>query len=100
MKLKTMILLAMALGCGLVAMVGVQQVLAERKNAGGNKVAVLVARMEIEAGAELKDTNVVFEDRPIENVPQGAVTNVEQYKERATTVRLFPGELVLQAKLG
>ena len=100
MKLKTMILLAMALGCGLVAMVGVQQVLAERKNTGGNKVAVLVARMEIEAGAELKDTNVVFEDRPIETVPQGAVTNAEQYKDRATTVRLFPGELVLQAKLG
>lgn len=100
MKLKTMILLAMALGCGLVAMVGVQQVLAERKNKDGNKVAVLVARMEIDAGSELKDTNVVFEERPIETVPQGAVTSVEQYKDRSTTVRLFPGELVLQAKLG
>jgi pilus assembly protein CpaB len=100
MKLKTMILLAMALGCGLVAMVGVQQVLAERQQKGGNKVSVLVARMEIEAGAEITDTNVVFEDRPIENVPQEAVTSVEQYAKRATTVRLFPGELVLQAKLG
>lgn len=100
MKLKTMILLAMALGCGLVAMVGVQQVLAERQQKGGNKVAVLVARLEIEAGGELKEENVVFEERPIETLPQGTVTAVEQYQKRATTVRLIPGELILQGKLG
>jgi pilus assembly protein CpaB len=100
MKLKTMVLLAMALGCGLVAMVGVQQVLAERKTDGGNKVSVLVARMEIDAGAELKEENVAFEEREVQTVPQGAVTDAEQYKRRATTVRLFPGELILQAKMG
>jgi pilus assembly protein CpaB len=100
MKLKTMVLLAMALGCGLVAMVGVQQVLAERKTDGGNKVSVLVARMEIEPGAELREENVAFEDREVQTVPQGAVTDAEQYKRRATTVRLFPGELILQAKMG
>ncbi len=100
MKLKTMVLLAMALGCGLVAMVGVQQVLAERKSSGGNKVSVLVARMEIDAGAELKEENVAFEEREVQTVPQGAVTDAEQYKRRATTVRLFPGELILQAKMG
>jgi pilus assembly protein CpaB len=100
MKLKTMVLLAMALGCGLVAMVGVQQVLAERKSSGGNKVSVLVARMEIDAGAELKEENVAFEEREDQTIPQGAVTDPEQYKRRATTVRLFPGELILQAKMG
>lgn len=100
MKLKTLVLLAMALGCGLIAMVGVQQVLAERQGNVAETVEVLVARTEIDPGAEITETNTIFEPRPKESVPEGAVVNKEQYLKRATTIRLFPGEIVIQKKLG
>ena len=100
MKLKTLVLLAMALGCGLVAMVGVQQVLAERNGNVAETLEVLVARSEIDPGAEITETNTIFEARPKSSVPEGAVVNQEQYMKRATTIRLFPGEIILQKKLG
>jgi pilus assembly protein CpaB len=100
MKLKTLVLLAMALGCGLIAMVGVQQVLAERQGNEAATVEVLVARSEIDPGAEITETNTIFEVRPQASVPDGAVVNKEQYMKRATTIRLFPGEIVIQKKLG
>lgn len=101
MKLKSMVLLALALGCGLVAMLGVQQILTRgEQDPDAGKIKVLVARMEIEPGTRLDETNVAFEGYPEEKVPQGAVLDAKQYEERATKVRLYPGEVVLEKKLG
>jgi pilus assembly protein CpaB len=94
-----MVLLAMALGCGLVAMLGVQQILSGEQKVK-DTVPVLVAKQEIGAGMKLEASQVGFEDWPRENVPAGAVTSVSQYEERALKVRAYPGDVVLQAKLG
>jgi pilus assembly protein CpaB len=99
MKTKSMVLLAMALGCGLVAMLGVQQILSgEHKTR--DTVPVLVAKQEIGMGKKLDPSQVAFEDWPRENVPAGAVTNAAQYEERALKVHAYPGDVILQAKLG
>jgi pilus assembly protein CpaB len=89
----------MALGCGLVAMLGVQQILSGEQKPK-DTVPVLVAKQEIGAGVKLEASQVAFEEWPKENVPAGAVTSVAQYEERALKVRAYPGDVVLQAKLG
>jgi pilus assembly protein CpaB len=99
MKTKSMVLLAMALGCGLVAMLGVQQILSGEQRTK-DTVPVLVAKQEIGAGMKLEAAQVGFEDWPRENVPAGAVTSPAQYEERALKVRAYPGDVILQAKLG
>jgi pilus assembly protein CpaB len=99
MKTKSMVLLAMALGCGLVAMLGVQQILSGEQRTK-DTVPVLVAKQEIGAGMKLEAAQVGFEDWPRENVPPGAVTNPSQYEDRALKVRAYPGDVILQAKLG
>lgn len=99
MKTKSMVLLAMALGCGLVAMLGVQQILSGEQKVK-DTVPVLVAKQEIGAGVKLDPAQVAFEEWPRENVPVGAVTELAQYEERALKVRSYPGDVILLAKLG
>jgi len=99
MKTKSIVLLAMALGCGLVAMLGVQQILSGEKQVK-DTVLVLVAKQEIGAGIKLEPAQVKFEEWPRENLPPGAVTDVAQYEERALKVRAYPGDVILLAKLG
>ena len=62
MKLKSVLLLAVAMSCGLVAMLGVQQVLSGDKqvNQDDNVTKVLVATAEIVPGHRLDESNVVF----------------------------------------
>lgn len=99
MKMKSAVLLAMALGCGLVAMLGVQQILSgEQKPV--DTVPVLIAKQEIPPGVEIEPTFVAFEQRPRDTVPEGAVTEASQYENRALKVRAYGGDTILQAKLG
>lgn len=99
MKAKSMVLLALALGCGLVAMLGVQQILSGEQKPK-DTVPVLVAKQEIPPGVRIDPTQVGFEEWPKETVPPGAVTDVAQVEERALKVRTYPGDVILQAKLG
>ncbi|MBR9802354.1 hypothetical protein GYB59_11990, partial [bacterium] len=54
MKMKTLLVLAFAVGCGLIAMVGVQQMIAQQSNKDQNQtVEVLVAAQDISPGVLL-----------------------------------------------
>lgn len=100
MRLKPMLLLALASGCGLVAMFLFQQ--ATKGNSGGvadEKISVLVVTAEISPGTLLNDTNVEFRDYPISVVPANVVTLPEEFEERASRVRAFPGDFVTLDKL-
>jgi pilus assembly protein CpaB len=99
MKMKSLVLLAMAIGCGLVAMLGVRQVLSGDKGPAVDTVKVLVAVTGIMPGQPLDDTNVAFKDWPKDRVPQGAVTTPEQYAERSLRVTAVPNEVIMAAKL-
>ena len=74
MKTKSLVLLAMALGCGFVAMLGVQQIMSGEKEKPKDLVSVLIARQEIEPGVRLETSQVSFENLPREAVPAGAVS--------------------------
>ena len=95
-----MLLLALASGCGLVAMFLFQQ--ATKGNTGGaadEKIAVLVIKTEVTPGSLLGDDNVEFRDYPISMVPENVVTLPEEFEERAIRVRAFPGDFVTLDKL-
>ena len=99
MKMKSLILLAMAIGCGFVAMLGVQQVLSGDKRPAAETAKVLVAVTNIMPGQPLDETNVAFKDWPKDKIPQGAVTSHEQYMERSLRVAAVPNEVIMAAKL-
>jgi len=100
MRLKPMLLLALASGCGLVAMFLFQQ--ATKGNSGApvdDKVSVLVVTAEITPGQLLSEENVEFRDYPVSVVPENVVTVPEEFEERASRVRAFPGDFVTLDKL-
>lgn len=99
MKSKSVILLAVAAGCGLVAMLGVQRMLSGNQN-NSEQVAVLVARTDIEPGVRLDETNVAFHRLPKESVPPGAVTSKEEFDDRALKSRAFAGQPIALQQLG
>lgn len=99
MKMKSLVLLAMAVGCGLVAMLGVQQVLSGDKKQAVDTGKVLVTVTNIMPGQPLDDTNVQFKQWPKNQIPEGAVTTKEQYEDRSLRVASVPNEVVMVAKL-
>jgi pilus assembly protein CpaB len=99
MRPKTLALMVVAVVCGLVAMMGVQQVLSNQGGSAPELGKILVAKAEILPGQPLDETNVEFKDCPLTAIPEGAVVKPEQYAERTLKVRAFPGDLILEAKL-
>jgi pilus assembly protein CpaB len=99
MKMKSLVLLAMAIGCGLVAMLGVQQVLSGDKKPPVETGKVLVAITSIMPGQPLDDSNVAFKAWDKNDVPQGAVTKPEEYQDRSLRVSTLPNEPIMIAKL-
>ncbi len=74
MKMKSMVLFAVAICLGLVAMLGVRQVMSQNRGSDPEYTQVLVAVTDIAAGVPLDETNVTFRKWPIDAVPEGAVT--------------------------
>ena len=101
MRMKSLILIFIALGCGLVASIGISQVM-ERGGSAGPQMEmeqILVALNEVDAGAKLEPQNVKLEDWPKAKVPEGAVRTLDDIKEKFTLVRFYKGEPILQAKI-
>lgn len=100
MKPKTLVLMAVAIGCGLVAMLGIQQAMQGGQSHESQKIPVLVATTEIQAGVELTDQNVQFVEMSVESVPDDAVTSREQYAERSLLYPVTADDIIRMSKLG
>ncbi len=99
MKPNKLILLAVAAGCGLVAMLGVQQMMSGNK-AVTAKTSILIAKAEIGAGMPLDKSNVGFKEWPTDSLPEGAVLKEEEFAERTLKHRVGPGQPILITELG
>lgn len=100
MKLKTILLLAVAVGCGLVAMLGVQQSMNGGSQAEAEtKVKVLMAVTDIPVGEVLTPENVVFRNVAVDTAPENSVVTEEEYKDRSATVEILANDFVTSAKL-
>ncbi|GEM_PF-397032 len=99
MRLKSMVLLAVAAGCGLVAMLLFQQAKNANAREVTEKINILVAKAEVTPGETLDEENVEFREYPVSFAPDNAVTMLEEYQERSIKVKLFPGDFVTLDKL-
>lgn len=100
MKPKTLVLMAVAVGCGLVAMLGIQQAMQGGQTHASPKIRVLVAKTDIQPGVELTEENVQFAEMAPEAVPEDAVTTREQFEERALTYGVVAQDIIRTSKLG
>jgi len=103
MRTKSIALLAVALGCGLIASIGITQVLATRtpevQLVTGETETIFVALGEVAMGDMLSAQLVRLEPWPKDKVPPGAITKLDDLDGRRTKVRLFAGEPILEDKL-
>ena len=100
MKNSTMIPLVVAGGCGLVAMLGVRQYLANKD--GENEVPMataLVASAEIEFGSPLTELNTRLISVPAATCPEDAIVDMEQVKDKALKISRSPGDMIRLSQL-
>lgn len=100
MKMKSLILIFIALGCGLVASIGISQVMSQK--GGSSKVEmeqILVAKDAIDQNKKLDANMVQFEEWPKQKIPEGAIRKLEEAEGKFTVYRFFKGEPILALKI-
>jgi pilus assembly protein CpaB len=101
MRAKSMVLILIALGCGLVASIAISQVMERGSRTTNNleTVQIYVATADIDVNTQLSASNVRVEDWPKSKVPEGAVKDFNDINERFARVRFYAGEPILTPKL-
>lgn len=100
MRPKSLVLLALALGCGLIASIGISQVLDSnnKKQTSLETVPIYVALRNINLGDPVDDGMVSLQEWPKDKVPIGAVTKWEEIEGRRPKTIIFQGEPLNDAK--
>jgi len=98
MRPKSLFLLALAIGCGLVASIGISQVLDSKNKAVLETVPIYVAQQNINLGDPVDDSMVSLQEWPKDKVPLGAMTSWEEIEERRPRAIIFAGEPLLDGK--
>lgn len=101
MRAKSLILLVIALGCGMVASVGISQVVLDKKN--GTSTAptaeIFVAVKDMDTLQKVNAETVKLEKWPKDRLPEGAIFQLEELENKYTNQRLYAGEPILARKL-
>lgn len=102
MRPKSLILLALALGCGLIASIGISQVMESRGEQAPPEETqlVLVAMTRIDRNTELSAQNVRLDALPVGKVPPNALANLEEIEGRRPSTVIFEGSVLLEPMLG
>jgi pilus assembly protein CpaB len=101
MRPKSLILLALALGCGLVAAVGISQVMNANSQpvAASETVPIFVALHNINLGDPIEDGMLSLEEWPKDKVPRGAISKLTDIEGRRPRTAIIEGEPILEGKL-
>lgn len=103
MRAKSAVLLMLALGCGVVASIGITQVMAKRGADTGTSQAemegIFVAIKDIAMGDPISAQMVKLEQWPKDKVPKGAITKLEDIENRRPRTRIFSGSPILENQL-
>jgi len=102
MRPKSLLLLALALGCGLVASIGISQVMdrnANRPQAALETTPIYVALHNINLNDPIDASMVSLQDWPKDKVPPGTISELEDIEGRRTRTMIFEGEPLLEGKL-
>lgn len=101
MRTKSLILIFIALGCGLVASIGISQVMESRsvQSPAVEMSPILVALADIDIGAKLDAKNVKLEEWPKSKIPEGVLTGLDKLDDKFARSRFYKGEAIMQSKL-
>lgn len=102
MRMKSLILIFIALGCGLVASIGISQVLQGSGSRGTPQLEmaqILVALSDIDINAKLDASNVKLEEWPKMKVPEGAITSLKDVEGKFALQRFYKGEPIILLKV-
>jgi pilus assembly protein CpaB len=99
MRTKTIILIVIALGCGLVASIGISEVLKQKPVSNLEMEAIIVAAVDLDIGTKLDAQNVKLEDWPKGKIPADALRTIDEVADQYCNTRLFAGEPILTKKL-
>ncbi len=101
MRPKSLLLLALALGCGLVASIGISQVMDKNgeKIVGYETESIYVAMVNINLNDPIDAAMVQLQDWPKDKIPQGAITKLEDLEGRRPRTTIIQGEPILEGKL-
>jgi len=100
MRSKTVILLVLALGCGLVASIGISQILQRQdQTPAGDTAPVWVVMADIKRNDLLTMQNLKLEQWPKEKIPPGALSKLEDVDGKRAKVALWSGEAILDKKI-
>jgi pilus assembly protein CpaB len=96
-----MVLLLLALGCGLVASIGISQVIERRNQAAapaGETEPIYVALKDIKINEPLSAQNLKLEEWPKEKVPSDAVRDIKDIEGQRAGSTILSGEPLRKAK--
>lgn len=103
MRAKSVLLLMLALGCGLIASIGITKVMANRNanSAGdtGEMQTIFVALEDIPTGDLITAEVLRLEEWPADKVPAGALTDIEEVEGRRPKSKVYAGSVLLDDQL-
>lgn len=102
MRPKSLILLALALGCGLAASVGISQIMDANANRSATEVGstpIYVALHNINLGDPINANMVTLQEWPSNNLPAGVMTSIEGLQGRRPRTTIVAGTPLLEAHL-
>ncbi|MGA2501985.1 MAG: Flp pilus assembly protein CpaB [Tepidisphaeraceae bacterium] len=100
MRPRSLILLLLALGCGLIASIGISEVMAKRnQSTAGEMTGIFIAVTDIPMGDVIKPEMVKVEDWPKAQVPPGALSSPSEMENRRPKTRIFAGSPILENQL-
>ncbi|HEY2839959.1 MAG TPA: Flp pilus assembly protein CpaB [Pirellulales bacterium] len=103
MRPKSLLLLALALACGLIAAIGINQVMANRslqpEAEHGEMTPIFIALRDVGLGDPLTPLVLKLEEWPKSKVPPGAMTKLEDIEGRRARTKFFAGEPIIDGKL-
>jgi Flp pilus assembly protein CpaB len=100
MRAKSVLLLVLALGCGLIASIGISQVMDRKSPApqAEEKVDVFVAKVDIPKAELIKPEMVKLQQWPKEMVPDDAITKLDQIENKQAHEKILANELIREAR--
>ena len=101
MRAKSVLLLVLALGCGLIASIGISQVMDRKTPAPQDeveKVQVFVAKVDIPKAELIKPDMVKIQQWPKDMVPDDAITKLEQIENKQAHEKILANELIREAR--
>jgi len=102
MRAKSLALLVLALGCGLVASIGITQVMSNKDDTvapAADEQTVFVTKQQVPAGTPLTAEVLRLENWPVDKVPEGVLTKIEDIEGRLTKMTLVAGLPVVDSNL-